>query len=1016
MTTSAGSVIVKVGVDDQQFDRGMKRVDKKLDNFEKLSKFAFKAGAVAATGFGAAIIGAVKAAGNFEQSLNVFQSVSKASAVQMKAVSDQAKRLGADMSLPATSAKDAADAMLELSKGGLSVAQTMDAARGVLQLSAAATIDNATAATIVARALKSFGLAGTDASRVADVLANAANASTGEITDFALGLQQSSAVARLTGLTLNETTAALMQLADAGIVGSDAGTSLKTMLQALIPTSERQSNAMKKLGVDVFDASGKFVGIQATIGQYSGALKDLSKEQQITALKTIFGSDAVRAAAIVLGQGSAAYGDYLRKTELSGTASAVAAAKMKGFNGAVAGLKSVVETLAIEIGSKALPALTELVNRFSRWIGNAENAERVQRAATSAVEAAGNIARTVWPIIERLAGALSAVAKAVGGWGPAFAIVTSGVLASKLIGLASAFGMGGGVAGQAALATGKLGGLRAALLLLPKSTVIAVVVKTILDSVGQSELPTKIWNKTFGKIPYLGDLGNQPSDAVVAADRAAARGAGGGTFGPGGFTGALDKLMPAKPSAGGSILGPGAVPSTFDVSRVLSGIRNLTTSGGGGGGGASGGGGGGGGGGGSSAADTLAAAKKEAAELLQAARTASADRLQEMYQASIDARNLKQSEAASLLTAVQEYEGNLAATQRMAAADRLQDQWQASIDARAAKQSEAAMILRAVSEHEATIKAAQVAAVKARLDAMLAVVNEKRALFAASFGRIANTGLRAFDAMTAAFRTPGESALASIRERRQQEDAAQSVADAETRLAQVRANTESTAVEIANAERALARAREDITIRSLETTAAAERTDYEARRENLRISLEDRLTQIREHFTVEGGTVAGLTKSITDTLAKYGVDFTTVGGRLGTSFIDGLVASISAAGQVAAAVTAAVTAAAGVTRAKPAPARSGFYGGYNIIPLAHGGIVKASPGGTIARIGEAGRDEAVIPLPRNGGLGGNQTVVNINVSGSLIHERDLEDVIARAAQAWSRRNGPLLSRTAGATA
>ena len=482
MTATAGSVIVKVGLDDKQFNRGMSSMDKRLGGFSKLSSVAFKAGAVAAGGFGAAIIGAVKAAGNVEQSLNVFQSVNKASAAQMKAVSDRAKALGSDLSLPSTSAKQAADAMLELSKGGLSVTQTMDAAKGVLQLSTAATIDTAAAATIAARTLKAFGLAGSDAGRVADVLANAANASTGEITDFALGLQQSSAVAKLTGLSLNQTTAALMQLADAGIVGSDAGTSLKTMLQALIPTTDRQKKAMRELGVDVFDASGKFVGIQSTIGQYSTALKGLSQEQQIAALKTIFGSDAVRAASIVLGSGSKAYAAYVAKTEQSGSAAAIAAAKMKGFNGALAGLKSVVATLAINVGEKLLPELTELVNRFSRWIGNAENAARATRAAEGAVKAVGNVARTVWPIMESLAKSASAVAKAMGGWGTAFAIVTGGLLAGKMLGLASAFGAGGGVAGQAGLATGKLGTLRAALLSLPTLITVAVVVKAIVDN------------------------------------------------------------------------------------------------------------------------------------------------------------------------------------------------------------------------------------------------------------------------------------------------------------------------------------------------------------------------------------------------------------------------------------------------------------------------------------------------------------------------------------------------------
>jgi TP901 family phage tail tape measure protein len=334
-----------------------------------------RAGKIAAVGLGAglAVVGlglksALSAAGEFESTLNSFQAVASATSAEMKQVSKRARELGRDITLPATSAKDAAEAMTELAKGGLSVKQSMKAAKGVLQLAAAAQIGNAEAATIAARALNAFGLSGNKAGMVADVLANAANASTGEITDFAMGLQQSSAVAKQWGLSINETTAALMEMSDAGIVGSDAGTSLKTMLQSLIPATEPAANAMERLGVNVFDAHGKFVGIEETIRQYSAGLKNMTQEQQAATLKTIFGSDAVRAANIILGKGALAFDSYVKKTEKSGAAAALAAAKMKGFKGSMEAIRSAVETLQIELGTLLLPALTRAAEGVSNFI------------------------------------------------------------------------------------------------------------------------------------------------------------------------------------------------------------------------------------------------------------------------------------------------------------------------------------------------------------------------------------------------------------------------------------------------------------------------------------------------------------------------------------------------------------------------------------------------------------------------------------------------------------------------
>jgi TP901 family phage tail tape measure protein len=314
-------------------------------------------------------VAAVKLAGDYQQSMNVLQAVTKASASQMKDFGTKALALGADLTLPATSAKDAADAMTELAKGGLSVTQTMKAAKGVLQLSAAATISNAEAATITARALKGFSLGGNEAIRVADVLANAANKSTGDITDFAAGLSDSAAVAHSYGLTINETTAALMGLADAGIVGADGGTTLKTMLLRLTPTTKAAKDAFKELGIDTYNAKGQFVGISSVIGQFHTALAKLTPEQRQQALATIFGSRAIRGANILLGDGVKAFQNYLHATQQQGAAADLAAAKMKGFKGALGGLQSQLETLAIAVGLKLLPALTDALNVVNKVLG-----------------------------------------------------------------------------------------------------------------------------------------------------------------------------------------------------------------------------------------------------------------------------------------------------------------------------------------------------------------------------------------------------------------------------------------------------------------------------------------------------------------------------------------------------------------------------------------------------------------------------------------------------------------------
>lgn len=311
----------------------------------------------------AAFAYSIKAAADFESSLNQMQAVSGATAKQMAQVSATAKQLGNDAKLPATSAKDAADAMTELAKGGFTASQAMKAARGTIMLAAAAGVENAEAATIQADALHAFELKAGDAMRVADLLAASANASTSEIGDMALALKASASVAHQANVPIEDTVAALSNLANAGIKGSDAGTSLKTMLLRLMAPMGAGAKAIKELGLNFRDAEGNMKTIPAIATELNGKLAGLSKAQRDAAMAAIFGSDAIRAANIILGKGAAAHQKMRDEVTKQGAAQALAESKMKGFNGALEKFKSAAETAAISVGEALLPMATQVVKK-----------------------------------------------------------------------------------------------------------------------------------------------------------------------------------------------------------------------------------------------------------------------------------------------------------------------------------------------------------------------------------------------------------------------------------------------------------------------------------------------------------------------------------------------------------------------------------------------------------------------------------------------------------------------------
>jgi len=372
-----GEIRIEIIGDARDFRRALAGVS---DDIGRLQKQSFGLGDALKTAFSAAagflaanviqnglqalsgaIGGAVSKAAELENELNFLQAVSGATGEQMRKVAALAKQLGADVTIPAASALDAAKAMTELAKAGLNVEQSMAAAKGTLQLAAAGQLDAARAAEIVAGALNAFNLQGDQAVRVADLLAAAANASAADVTSMADSLKMASAVAAMSGRSIEETITALSMMANAGIQGSDAGTSLKTMLLRLVAPTDKAAEMMNELGIKLTDSKGKMLPLREIVGQFSRALSKLSEDQRNYTLATIFGTDAIRAANIILMAGVEAYDEMYKAVTKSNAAADLAAARMRGLKGAKEALNNAVETLGLAFGEKLLPALAKVI-------------------------------------------------------------------------------------------------------------------------------------------------------------------------------------------------------------------------------------------------------------------------------------------------------------------------------------------------------------------------------------------------------------------------------------------------------------------------------------------------------------------------------------------------------------------------------------------------------------------------------------------------------------------------------
>jgi TP901 family phage tail tape measure protein len=314
----------------------------------------------------AAISGAAfKSAGDFEQSMNVMAQVTGATAGQIEQMQAQALELGAST---AFSAGEAAEAMLELGKAGLEPNEIMGAIGGTMDLAAAGGLDLAQAATIAANAMNAFQLPAEDVTEVANMLAAAANASSADVTDLAAGMQMAGAVFASNGQSINDLAAGMAILANNGIAGSDAGTSLKTMLMRLAAPTDEAAAVMSDLGIQVFNADGSMRDFADMVGSLEAATKGLTDQQRSMALTTIFGADAIRAATILAEEGADGFADMQKAVTKEGAASATAAARMKGLNGAIEYLKGSIDSFLINAALPFLESKAEMIRKVADLI------------------------------------------------------------------------------------------------------------------------------------------------------------------------------------------------------------------------------------------------------------------------------------------------------------------------------------------------------------------------------------------------------------------------------------------------------------------------------------------------------------------------------------------------------------------------------------------------------------------------------------------------------------------------
>lgn len=386
------------------------KLGQKTALIEGVGRSALVMGAAVGVGVGAAIVKYAE----FDAQMSSVQAATHANVETQNALRDAAIEAGATTVFTAT---DSARAIEELAKAGISAKDTLGGGlSGALALASAGQLDVGQAAEIAATALTQFNLKGADVPHVADLLAAGAGKAQGSVEDLSQALNQGGLVASQTGLTIEETTGTLAAFASAGLLGSDAGTSFKTMLQRLTPQSAEARGEMERLGISAYDAQGNFIGMEKFAGVLRNGLSGLTNEQRQASLGIIFGSDAVRAASVIYNQGAEGVRSWIDQVNDSGFAAETARLKLDNLNGDVEKLGGSFDTALIKTGSTAndvlrgsVQTVTSLVDGYNQLPEPLQAATLGAGALTAAVALGGGTALLAVPKYAALLASLQAM-------------------------------------------------------------------------------------------------------------------------------------------------------------------------------------------------------------------------------------------------------------------------------------------------------------------------------------------------------------------------------------------------------------------------------------------------------------------------------------------------------------------------------------------------------------------------------------------------------------------------------
>lgn len=309
---------------------------------------------------------AVKTAADFDSAMSQVAAVSGATGDDLQALRDKAREMGEKTKF---SASEAAEAMNYMAMAGWKSKDMISGIDGIMNLAAASGEDLATTSDIVTDALTAFGLSAADSGHFADILAAASSNANTNVSMMGETFKYCAPIAGALGFSAEDTAEAIGLMANAGIKSSQAGTSLRTIMNNLAGDVKISGQAIGDVTIATTNADGSMRSLSDILADCRVAFGGLTESEKAQAAESLVGKNAMSGFLALM---NAAPADIEKLSgaidNCDGTAEKMAATMQDNLMGQLTILKSQLEELAISFGEMLMPAIRSIVTKIQEFV------------------------------------------------------------------------------------------------------------------------------------------------------------------------------------------------------------------------------------------------------------------------------------------------------------------------------------------------------------------------------------------------------------------------------------------------------------------------------------------------------------------------------------------------------------------------------------------------------------------------------------------------------------------------